>query len=164
MSKQSLISNEDDLWSCEKKRTMGGKIIVNLLVIFFSIITNPCSGRLKVSTEVKINSGTLRGEVLTAIPSGQKYASFKSIPYAEPPIGHLRFKPPLPKKPWTNVLDATKKPPKCPQLSRHNPRQLQDPKMPMVGQENCLYLNVYIPILGEIYFIGFNWCIMEDFS
>ena len=33
---------------------------------------------------------------------------FKGIPYAEPPIGDLRFCRPVAKKVWTNVLDATK--------------------------------------------------------
>ncbi|MFX1573531.1 MAG: carboxylesterase/lipase family protein [Promethearchaeota archaeon] len=32
---------------------------------------------------------------------------FKGIPYAAPPIGNLRFKPPAPVEPWNDVLDAT---------------------------------------------------------
>lgn len=41
--------------------------------------------------------------------------SFKGIPYAEPPVQNLRFRPPLPKKPWTNVFDASKFGFICPQ-------------------------------------------------
>lgn len=33
---------------------------------------------------------------------------YKGIPYAEPPIGDLRFRPPIAKEPWDGVLDATK--------------------------------------------------------
>ncbi len=128
---------------------MAGKIFLGL-VFFIFLSLQPNNGTaLKDLTEVDISLGKLKGEVLTAIPSGQKYASFKSIPYAEPPVGSLRFKPPLPKKPWTNVLDATKKPPKCSQLSTQTQRQLQDPEAPMIGQEDCLSLNVYVPIIGK---------------
>lgn len=43
---------------------------------------------------VKIKQGRLRGEIvyLSKNLSGKKYFSFKGIPYAQPPIGDLRFK------------------------------------------------------------------------
>ena len=34
------------------------------------------------------------------------YFKFKEIPYAEPPIGDLRLRDPVPKQPWKGVLDA----------------------------------------------------------
>ena len=40
---------------------------------------------------VKTTQGTLRGKEATT-KTGFKYYSFKGIPYAKPPIGHLRFK------------------------------------------------------------------------
>lgn len=35
-------------------------------------------------------------------------ALYKNIPYAEPPVGELRWKAPVPKKPWTGVYKADK--------------------------------------------------------
>eukprot|EP00928_Gymnodinium_smaydae_P043134 TRINITY_DN28969_c0_g2_i1.p1 TRINITY_DN28969_c0_g2~~TRINITY_DN28969_c0_g2_i1.p1 ORF type:complete len:554 (-),score=61.42 TRINITY_DN28969_c0_g2_i1:239-1900(-) len=70
--------------------------------------------------------------------------SFRGIPYAEPPLGDLRWRPPVPKRPWQPRLwDATN--------FRHN--CLQDPSAGFMGwpqpletlSEDCLYLNVYAP-------------------
>ena len=38
---------------------------------------------------------------------GKTIYSFKGIPYAQPPIGKLRFERPKPAKPWKNTLDLT---------------------------------------------------------
>ncbi len=96
--------------------------------------------------EVGLRLGKLRGQILEAIPSHRKYASFKGVPYAQPPIGKLRFKNPEAVMPWEGVREAIANPPMCAQLNRMNRRQLQDPESPMLGQEDCLYLNVYIPL------------------
>jgi len=62
---------------------------------------------------------------------------FKGIPYAEPPVGELRFKPSIRKNPWSGVLDCTKFGPDVPQRESFftpQPRPLQD-------EEKCLTLN-----------------------
>lgn len=67
----------------------------------------------------------------------QKFYSFKGIPYAEPPIGNLRFKAPKPHRGWSGIRDAYKHGYHCPSngflifLSG--------------GNEDCLFLNVYTP-------------------
>lgn len=42
--------------------------------------------------KVKVAQGWLEGEQLETVTGDTKYYSFKGIPYAEPPVGKLRFK------------------------------------------------------------------------
>ena len=70
--------------------------------------------------------------------------AFKSIPYATPPVGELRFALPEPSEPWTGVLDCS--------AGRESPAAIQVNIMSpeskyLVGQEDCLYLNVFTPHL-----------------
>ena len=64
--------------------------------------------------------------------------SFLGLPYAAPPTGNLRWRPPQPAAAWSGVRDATTFGPSCPQA----PSPFAPP-----GQfsEDCLYLNVYTP-------------------
>ncbi len=71
----------------------------------------------------------------------QGIKKFKGIPFAEPPIGDLRFKPSIPKEPWSSVLDCTKFGPVVPQReSFFTPRP-----PPLQDEEKCLSLNVWTP-------------------
>eukprot|EP01050_Picozoa_sp_SAG11_P015048 SAG11_NODE_1915_length_4071_cov_6.184197_1_plen_570_part_00 len=62
-----------------------------------------------------------------------------SIPFAQPPLGRLRFAPPQPPAPWSGVRDAT--------LAAVKPVCLQGNQPPAAGStgEDCLYLNVQAP-------------------
>ncbi|MBN2168452.1 MAG: carboxylesterase family protein [Actinobacteria bacterium] len=73
-------------------------------------------------------SGTRRGEV----------TSYLGIPYASPPVGGLRWKPPQPVAPWTKTRPCNKYGPACPQVKS----RFYD-----VGRtsEECLHLNVWVP-------------------
>lgn len=57
----------------------------------------------------------LFGEYLAG-PNGKYVTQFLGIPFAEPPIGSLRFKKPVPKKPWRDALNATTNPKSCVQV------------------------------------------------
>ena len=60
----------------------------------------------EILTTRKLSPGYVRGrQILTH--SGVEGFAFLSIPMAEAPIGQLRFKRPLPRKPWEGVYDAT---------------------------------------------------------
>ncbi|MBN1662123.1 MAG: carboxylesterase family protein [Deltaproteobacteria bacterium] len=64
---------------------------------------------------------------------------YKGIPYAAPPVGNLRWKPPQPVVPWTGVLAATTWAPVAPQ-------GYTDPMLERGGiDEDCLHLNIVTP-------------------
>ena len=67
--------------------------------------------------------------------------AFKGIPYAAPPVGALRWKPPVPATPWEGERDATELPPACLQPPPFG--GFYDEGEPMPEAEDCLYLNVW---------------------
>ncbi len=71
---------------------------------------------------------------------GGSYALYKNIPYAEPPVGNLRWKVPVAKKPWKGVYKADKWGNRPPQPT--DPNQNGN-EIPM--SEDCLYLSVQTP-------------------
>ncbi|XP_054014891.1 carboxylic ester hydrolase-like [Hylaeus anthracinus] len=83
--------------------------------------------------EVKTSVGTLSG-VQQVSSDGQVYWAFNGIPYAQPPVGILRFKSPVAKVPWLGTLKADKDRSECIQY-----------KNGVMGSEDCLYLNVFTP-------------------
>ena len=74
--------------------------------------------------------GQLRGSV-----TNDGVAAFKNIPFAQPPVGELRWRAPLPVKAWTGVRDATAFGPMC---NQNDNKQLPH-------SEDCLQLNVWTP-------------------
>ena len=65
---------------------------------------------------------------------------FLGIPYAKPPVGELRFAPPVPGEPWGDTLDAMDFGPACPQ-PEIDPSDVMNWKI----NEDCLTLNVWTP-------------------
>jgi len=89
---------------------------------------------------------TRQGRVRGAMVDGV-YA-FKGMPYAAPPFGVNRFRPPQPAEPWGGVRDALRcgcKPPMLP-LPPGLDRLVGDPGIP---GDDCLNLNVWSPDLGS---------------
>ncbi|KAI4466363.1 carboxylesterase [Holotrichia oblita] len=87
----------------------------------------------------KTKSGDVRGTVFKS-RKGKAFAAFRGIPYAQPPVGDLRFKPPKEIDKWKGVRNATEDAPICIQQDFlfHKDPQIE-------GSEDCLYLNVYTP-------------------
>ncbi|XP_026480276.1 venom carboxylesterase-6-like [Ctenocephalides felis] len=74
--------------------------------------------------------------------NGKSFRGFLGIPYAKPPVGNLRFKPPQKLDDWTDVRPATEEANGC--RSKH---MLQHH---IIGDEDCLYLNVYVPLTSKL--------------
>ncbi|MDE2489195.1 MAG: carboxylesterase family protein [Alphaproteobacteria bacterium] len=90
------------------------------------------------TVRVKIDSGVVVGVV-------HEHADvFRDIPYAAPPVGPLRWRPPQPVQPWAGDRIALLPGPSCPQPMRAD-------GAPNLGgangptSEDCLQLNVYAP-------------------
>jgi para-nitrobenzyl esterase len=87
---------------------------------------------------VTTSDGAVRG---AAVP-GSTVEEYLGLPYAAPPIGDLRWRPPRPPARWHGVRDATSFAPSCPQNTNPNANPFLPPGP---TSEDCLYLNVYTP-------------------
>ena len=77
---------------------------------------NSCCQVLMDCVVLSTKSGFVRG-VRQHSSDGNAFISFCGIPYAEAPVGDLRFRPPRPKAPWHDTLEALKCGPDCPQFN-----------------------------------------------
>ena len=97
-----------------------------------------------METIVRVCEGQLEG----CRSADQKSIIFKGVPYAEPPVGALRWKRPQPKTPWTGVRPAVEFSAKAHQadLTREGfyaKEFYTDEKIER--SEDCLYLNIWAP-------------------
>jgi len=83
--------------------------------------------------------------LVAGMPSwGHGVRVFKGVPFAAPPVGPLRWRPPQPAAPWKGVRAATSFSPACMQQMR--PRGVAPWNTGENGySEDCLYLNVWTP-------------------
>ncbi|XP_046987329.1 neuroligin-4, X-linked-like [Schistocerca americana] len=108
---------------------------------------------------VRTKYGPVRGLVLQ-----QTVEAFLGVPYASPPVGALRYMPPLTPSPWRHTRLADALSPVCPQrtpdISNRSDALLRFPRgrlrqlellLPLLANqsEDCLYLNLYVPRAGE---------------
>ena len=85
---------------------------------------------------VKVTGGLIRGV------ADHGLRIYEGIPFAAPPVGDLRWRPPQPVKPWRGVKQTTAFAPECMQNQARN-ASLGLPIMPI--SEDCLYVNVWTP-------------------
>lgn len=90
-------------------------------------------GYADTGTVITTPLGQVRGYIRNGV------LEFRGIPYAEPMGKENRWTPAEPAKPWQGVLDAMHFKPACPQEARFNLTEESD-------KEDCLYLNVSLPI------------------
>lgn len=95
---------------------------------------------------IQTNNGLVTGFYNQSAPNVRQ---FLGIPYAQPPVGDLRFAPPLPAKQRSSTLNATAFGPSCMQRSS-TAKTIYTEVVPEYliqgGQsEDCLYLNIWAP-------------------
>lgn len=122
-------------WSATRPRLALTALIFLILTIVFvlyfiltSLFSTPDTPQAAIIT---LPQGQISG--LVVAPAAVVYYS---IPFAQPPVGSLRWLPPqLPPPSWSGVRDGSVKPPMCVQWEGEK----------AVGAEDCLYLNVFVP-------------------
>lgn len=70
--------------------------------------------------------------------------AFKGIPYAVPPVGAMRWRPPAPMQRWKGVREATAFGPACVQPQGKS-ASVYSPAAPLPVSEDCLTLNIWAP-------------------
>ena len=114
------------------------KIITGLVIVIGCSLhsqANKITSSEDKAPTVKIESGIVKG-----VTEGE-VSSFKGIPYAAPPVGEYRWRPPQPVKPWDGVRDATEFGATCAQGGWGTaPGAIAEG-----SSEDCLYLNLWVP-------------------
>ena len=130
-------------------RQLGGSILAAaiLLATAFAVEATGAPDRVKTANGVVEGAGRQ--------PSGVRV--FRGIPFAQPPVGALRWREPQPIKNWTGVRQATKFGPRCVQAPIFGDMSFRSEGM----DEDCLYLNVWTPAKSDkerlpvlVYFYG----------
>ena len=94
---------------------------------------------MRTHAVVSISHGKLRGSVADGV------STFLGIPYAAPPFGANRLRPPQPVEAWRGVRDATRLGPEPPQVA---PPVSVEPVWTTAPGEDCLNLNIWTPDPG----------------
>jgi para-nitrobenzyl esterase len=106
-----------------------------------NVMRNTSMGNVNVNVDpgqlVDAPAGAVRGTTDDSV------RIFRGVPYAQPPIGPLRWKPPLPLARWKGVRDATEFGAACYQLPPRLSSIYAGKPMPL--SEDCLTLNVWSP-------------------
>lgn len=111
-------------------------IVFGLMAAMFPF----CTGLVRAQDSALSSTNRVTVETAAGTVMGRADATvarFLGIPYAQPPVGALRWRLPQPHMPWTGTLDASRFGRICPQP--------KTPDAEPAWSEDCLYLNVYVP-------------------
>ena len=121
------------------------KLLSSVVVIVVALVFASCAGSPRPAATAVFEPGEWKGDLVAATAYGSLEGkadkngtlAWLGIPYATPPVGDLRWQPPLPPTPWLGVRKAT----------RFSSIAIQH--LPLLGwirgSEDSLYLNVWRP-------------------
>ena len=107
------------------------------LLTFATLLATTLAGGVSAQDRVKTTNGMVEGASATS----PGVRTFKGIPFAAPPVGDLRWKPPQPVKNWEGVRRADQFGPRCMQRAIFGDMGFRSNGM----NEDCLHLNVWTP-------------------
>ncbi|MFI7037757.1 carboxylesterase/lipase family protein [Microbispora rosea] len=114
-------------------------------------VWTPPAGAAAAGDSADARSAGVRGACATTTSLGAvegraagSVCTFRGIPYAAPPVGALRFRPPQPTTSWHGTLRATDGSRVCPQFRDQQSEDYPDDKS-VYADEDCLYLNIWTP-------------------
>ena len=112
--------------------------IAACVAVAIGLAATPCIGTEKDAVPVvKAPAGEIQGLAQDSL------RVFKGIPYAAPPVGRLRWRPPVPMQPWKGRLEASRFGPACIQPAPRTANIYTSDITPT--SEDCLSLNVWAP-------------------
>lgn len=112
------------------KRVAPGLVLALAITAVGAPASAQSDGCVPAADLVCTELGAVRGLIDGAV------VSFRGIPYAQPPTGALRWRPPQPPTPWVGTRDGSRFGSVCPQLDGDN----------VTGSEDCLFVNVWTPV------------------
>ncbi len=126
---------------------------IRQILALAGMLTSSCAGLAESGSEVRVESGLLRGTIENDV------ASWKGIPFAAPPVGPLRWRAPQPAAHWDGVRSAAAYGHDCMQ----KPFDGDAAPLGTPPAEDCLYANVWrpaelkgkLPVIVWIYGGGF---------
>ena len=114
----------------KERERLAALVVLCVAALTFGLLPGCGTGSKSIGV-IKLDSGQISGLRQDGI------WTYLGIPYAKPPVGNLRWKPPEAPQPWSGTRECIKFGPSCPQA----------PSDEQVGKtsEDCLYLNVWTP-------------------
>lgn len=106
-----------------------------ILLVLLPLLFIQCAFAQVVQTQFGPIQGAQNGGVV----------QFLGVPFASPPVNDLRWKAPEDPTPWGSTLQTTAFAPACPQKLF----QQGDTTSTLIGNEDCLYLNIWTPQTGQ---------------